>query len=67
MIKFIKSCLAIFLPWVVLLMDDNPGGAFLALILQGSLIGWIPASVWAWGIVHKNKQTRKSKPKKDAS
>jgi hypothetical protein len=46
------SFLAIFFPWIILLIDDNPGGAFVALVLQATAIGWIPASVWAWRIVH---------------
>jgi len=57
--KFFASLLAIALPWLVILFDDNPGGAILALVLQGTVIGWIPASMWAWRVVHrkpKNKQ-----------
>ncbi len=50
--RFFLSGLAIFLPWVILLMDDNPGGALIALILQATVIGWIPATVWAWRIAH---------------
>ena len=46
------SFLAIFFPWIILLIDDNPGGAFVALVLQATAIGWIPATVWAWRIVH---------------
>jgi uncharacterized membrane protein YqaE (UPF0057 family) len=50
--RFFMSFLAIFFPWVILLIEDNPGGAFLALILQATAIGWPPASIWAWKIVH---------------
>ncbi|KTD62224.1 hypothetical protein [Legionella spiritensis] len=35
-------------PWLVFLMKDNPGAALVALIMQASIIGWIPASTWAW-------------------
>lgn len=56
--QFFMSLLAIFLPWVILLMDDNPGGALLALILQATLIGWIPVSMWAWKIVHPESKTK---------
>ena len=42
---------AIAFPWVILLMDDNPLGAVFAIILQATLIGWIPASMWALRIV----------------
>ena len=64
--SFIKraflSGMAIFFPWFILLLDDNPGGAIIALILQATMIGWIPASIWAWKIVHEEK---KPNPRKD--
>ena len=46
------SLLAIFFPWIVLLIYDNPGGALVAIILQATIIGWLPASIWAWRLVH---------------
>ena len=52
------SGLAIFFPWMVLLINDNPGGALVALILQATAIGWIPASMWAWRIVHGEKKKK---------
>lgn len=59
---FFKSLLAIILPWVIILMDDNPGGAILALFLQVTLIGWILASIWAWKVLHKpTSKTQKTK------
>lgn len=61
--NFFMSMLAVFLPWVVLLIDDNPEGAVFALILQASIIGWIPASMWAWRIVHEEKGKNKTKKK----
>lgn len=51
--KIFKSMLALSFPWIILFMEDNPGGAFVALVLQATGIGWIPASIWAWQIVHK--------------
>lgn len=45
--KFGKFLLAMMFPWLVLLLDDNPVGAIIALILQASIIGWIPAIIWA--------------------
>ncbi|MCP0914719.1 MULTISPECIES: YqaE/Pmp3 family membrane protein [Legionella] len=50
--RLFMSLLAIFFPWVVLFLNDNPGGALIALILQATVVGWIPASMWAWRIVH---------------
>jgi uncharacterized membrane protein YqaE (UPF0057 family) len=55
--------IAIFFPWVILLLDDNPGGALVALLLQASVIGWIPASVWALRVVRENTPPRKTKKK----
>ena len=59
--SFLMSTLAIFFPWAIMLIDDNPGGALLAIILQATLIGWIPASMWAWRVVHKDRDKKKSK------
>lgn len=62
--------LAVFFPWIVLFLDDNPGGGVVALIMQASLIGWLPASLWAWKVVAENekaelkKQNPASKTKK---
>lgn len=52
------SFLAIFFPWAVLLIYDNPGGALLALILQATAIGWIPASMWAWRVSHETTKAQ---------
>ena len=46
--------------WVVLLLDDNPGGALVALVLQASILGWIPASMWARRIQKENEKNNKS-------
>ncbi len=62
---FFLSFLAIFFPWVILFLDDNPGGAMVALVMQATLLGWVPASMWAWRIVHGttkgNAHKRKTK------
>ena len=52
----LMSFLAIFFPWIVLFIEDNPGGAFVALVMQATIIGWLPASIWAWSIVHEPKK-----------
>ena len=54
--RFILSILAIFLPWVVLLIKDNPGQAIVALVLQLTLIGWIPASIMAFKAIKVNEK-----------
>ena len=53
------SFLALFFPWVVLLIDDNPGGAIVALVLQATIIGWIPAAMWAWRVAHGTEKHKK--------
>ncbi len=61
--RIFMSILAIVFPWMVLLINDNPGGALIALILQATAIGWIPASMWAWRIVHgKEKKSPITNP-----
>lgn len=60
--RIFMSFLAVFVPWVALLMYDNPGGAFVALVLQATLIGWIPASIWAWRTVHGTKTNPPENP-----
>ncbi|KTD07926.1 hypothetical protein [Legionella jamestowniensis] len=56
--------LAIFFPWLVLLLDDNPGGAIVALVMQATIIGWIPASFWAIRILQENAEASKEEKKK---
>ena len=54
--RIFMSILAIFLPWLVLLLYDNPGGAFVALVMQATIIGWPFAAMWAWKLLHKDQQ-----------
>ncbi len=49
---FFMSLLAIFLPWIVMLIYKNFGGALITIVLQATVIGWIPAAIWAWRTVH---------------
>lgn len=61
--RFFMIVLAFCFPWLVLLICDNPGGAIVALIMQASIIGWIPASVWAYRIWNENSSKRNDKSK----
>ena len=57
--KIFMKILAFAFPWMVLFIYDNPGGAILALVMQATLIGWIPASIWAVRVVNEEElQTR---------
>lgn len=59
--RILFTFLALFFPWTIMLIDDNPGGALLALLMQATLIGWPPATLWAlrvrkeWRIAAKQK------------
>ena len=59
--RFFTFCLVAAFPWLVLLYKDNPGGALLALVMQASIIGWIPATMWAMRALEDQEET---KPKK---
>ena len=52
-----KAFFAIFFPWIAFLIEDNPGAALVAIILQATLIGWIPASIWAWNTIHNPEKS----------
>ena len=56
--------LVIGFPWVILLMDDNPLGAFFAIMLQATVIGWIPASMWAHRIAYQSPAPKTKKKSK---
>lgn len=58
--------LSIILPWVVLLINDDPVGALIAIIMQVTLIGWIPASMWAWRSVKKTAQNKPKTPNSES-
>ena len=57
--------LAILFPWVVLLINDDPVGAFLAMAMQVTVVGWIPASMWAWRSAKASLKTKKNISKDD--
>jgi len=57
--QLIMNLVAIFFPWIALLLCDNPVGALIALVMQVTVIGWIPASIWAWQAVHEDMKKKK--------
>lgn len=63
--KLLLRFLALFFPWAVFLIEDNPGGAIFALFLQATLIGWLPSTIWAWQtaskIIARDKMLKKRK------
>ena len=42
-----RLILAILLPWVVFFTIGRPFAAIVCLILQVTLVGWVPAAIWA--------------------
>ncbi len=65
--RILMSIVAIAFPWIIVLLDDNPGGALVALLMQATAIGWIPASVWAWRIVHRPEPHKSHEPHKTSN
>jgi len=57
--------LAAFFPWALMLKNDNPGAAFIALIMQATLIGWPFATMWAWRIQYPEKKKKKKNKDKE--
>ncbi len=46
--RILLSILAIFFPWMVILIEGKFIAAMACLALQLTVIGWIPASMWAF-------------------
>lgn len=62
--KWANKFLAITFPWMVFFLHDRPLEGVFALLMQGSVIGWLPAVYWAWSFLHPNK---KDEAKQDVS
>lgn len=59
--------IALVFPSLYFLMKDNPGAALVAFLLQTTLIGWLPASIWAMKTVAESKLAKKEKVKPSKS
>ncbi|MFZ4077355.1 MAG: hypothetical protein ACOYKA_05155 [Legionellaceae bacterium] len=67
--RFFFSLLSVIFPSLVFLMQGELGYAAIALILQASVIGWIPAVIWARqaSVEERSKVPPvKSKPSKES-
>ncbi len=42
-----RVIMAIFLPWLMFFSIDRMGAGVVCIILQLTLIGWLPATLWA--------------------
>jgi uncharacterized membrane protein YqaE (UPF0057 family) len=54
-----RLLLAIFLPFVVFFTIGRPFAGIICLILQVTLIGWLPAAIWAVYSLGQYKTDRK--------
>lgn len=58
-----RLLIAIILPWLVFFTIGRPWQGILCLLLQITLIGWIPAAIWA---VYATSQYNTDKKIRDA-
>ena len=58
-----KYLLSYALPWASMLSIEKNGIALATFVLQLSVIGWIPASIWAHAEMKKHLQTQGDEPK----
>ena len=54
-----RLLLAIFLPFVVFFTIGRPIAGIICLVLQLTLIGWLPAAIWAVYALGQYKTDRK--------
>jgi uncharacterized membrane protein YqaE (UPF0057 family) len=52
---------ALLLPWLALLLRGYIFQALLCLVLQLTLLGWIPAAIWAVVIIHNDAQEQRNR------
>jgi uncharacterized membrane protein YqaE (UPF0057 family) len=56
-----RFLLAIFLPWAQFFTIGRPFAGIICLILQITLIGWLPAAIWSVYALGQYKTDRKIK------
>ncbi|MGH8085446.1 MAG: YqaE/Pmp3 family membrane protein [Lysobacter sp.] len=54
-----RLLLAIFLPWLQFFTIGRPLAGIICLILQVTIIGWIPAAIWSVYALSQYKTDRK--------
>jgi uncharacterized membrane protein YqaE (UPF0057 family) len=52
--------LAILLPPVAMLLTGRPFQALLCFVLQITILGWIPAAIWAALVVNEHKADKRA-------
>jgi hypothetical protein len=53
--RLFMGLLALAFPWLVFLIEDNPRAALIAFTMQATVIGWLPATIWAFSEMRKNR------------
>lgn len=54
--SLISIIIALLLPWLALLLRGRILQGILCLILQLTVIGWLPAAVWALMVIMKEER-----------
>jgi uncharacterized membrane protein YqaE (UPF0057 family) len=54
-----RLLIAFFLPWLTFFTISRPVAGLICLLLQITLIGWIPATIWAVYALSQFKTDRK--------
>ena len=49
---------AILLPWLAVLLGRHPFKAIACLLLQLTVVGWIPAAIWAVMVVQDDRREK---------
>jgi uncharacterized membrane protein YqaE (UPF0057 family) len=49
---------AVLLPWLAMLLEGHVFQAAFCLGLQLTVLGWIPAAIWAVAVVNQNRRER---------
>ncbi|MBV9079300.1 MAG: YqaE/Pmp3 family membrane protein [Methylobacteriaceae bacterium] len=57
---------AVLLPWLALMLRGRMIQGLLCLILQITLIGWIPALIWAIVVINNDNEERRHREMMDA-
>lgn len=55
-----RYLIALLLPWLSFFTMGMPISGFICLILQITLIGWLPAAIWALFVVNNYNADRRA-------
>ncbi len=55
------TLIAILIPWLSFFLRGKPFAGILCLILQITLIGWIPAAIWALVSLNEGRAEKRNK------